>query len=184
MDYNLTMAKIQPVSLETANDAQAELLKAVEKRLGKVPNILATMANAPAALKSYLGLSEAMAQSSLSYPLRECLSLAISEKNNCDYCLAAHTVIGKMSGLSEEETRLARQAKANEPEHEAALKFALRVMETNGFISEDDRAAAKSAGLGDQQQIEIVAMIALNTLTNLFNHIADTDIDFPPAPEL
>ena len=88
-----------------------------------------------------------------------------------------------MSGLSEADTIEARKGKASDERDAAALTFALRVMETNGFISDEDRQAAINAGLGEREQIEIVGMIALNTLTNLFNHIAETDLDFPEAPE-
>ncbi|MFO7726040.1 MAG: carboxymuconolactone decarboxylase family protein [Oceanipulchritudo sp.] len=176
------MAKIEPVNVEEANDRQKELLQAVKGKMGNVPNILGTMVHAPSVLKSYLAMSEAMGESSLSPALRERLSLAISEKNGCGYCLAAHTVLGKMNGLSEKETIEARQGKAGDARDEAALTFALRVMETNGYVSDEDREAARDAGLGEQQQIEIVGMIALNTLTNLFNHVAETDLDFPQAP--
>ena len=176
------MAKIQPVSMTEATGLQLELLQAVEKKMGKVPNILGTMAHAPAVLKTYLAMSEALGQSSLRASLRERLALAISEKNDCAYCLAAHTVIGKMNGLTEEETIAARNGTAADPMEAAALTFALRVLETNGFVTDADREAAAQAGLTPQQQIEIVGVIALNLLTNLFNHVADTDIDFPPPP--
>lgn len=180
--YFPTMAKIQPLTIETAEGPQLELLQAVEQKMGRVPNILGAMAHAPAVLKTYLSMSEALGQSSLPASLRERLALAISEKNNCAYCLAAHTVIGKMNGLTEAETIEARNGTASDPRDAAALTFALRVMETNGFVTDADRDTAQQAGLDAQQQIEIVGVIALNLLTNLFNHVADTDIDFPEAP--
>ena len=176
------MAYIQPVTIEAANAEQKVLLEKVKAKLGRVPNILGTMATAPAVLKSYLGISEAMAGASLPAAIREQLALAIGEKNNCTYCLAAHTVIGKMNGLSEEDTIDARNGKASDHTAQAAIDFALKVLETNGFVSDADRQAATAAGLNDQQQIEIVGVIALNLLTNRFNHVADTDIDFPAAP--
>lgn len=168
--------------MDAATGLQLELLQAVKKKMGKVPNILGTMAHAPTVLQTYLSMSEALGQSSLPAALRERLALAIAEKNDCSYCLAAHTVIGKMNGLTEEETLAARHGEAADPRDAAALTFALRVLETNGFLTEADREAAAQAGLEAQQQIEIVGIIALNLLTNLFNHVADTDIDFPPAP--
>lgn len=169
--------------MSQADDRQKELLNTVKQKMGGVPNILGTMAHAPSVLNSYLMMSEAMGESSLSPALQERLSLAISEQNGCDYCVAAHTTLGKMNGLSEQETIDARHGKAADPRDEAALTFALRIMETGGFLSDADREAARSAGLADKEQIEIVGMVALNTLTNLFNHVADTDLDFPAAPE-
>lgn len=169
--------------MSQADDRQKELLNTVKQKMGGVPNILGTMAHAPSVLKSYLMMSEAMGESSLSPALQERLSLAISEQNGCDYCVAAHTMLGKMNGLSEEETVQARQEKASDPRDQAALTFARRIMETKGFVTDSDREAAAKAGLDPQQQIEIVGMVALNTLTNLFNHLADTDLDFPAAPE-
>lgn len=177
------MAKINPLNPERANERQQELLGMVKKKMGGVPNILGTMAQAPAVLQAYLTFSGAMEESSLPPALRERLSLVISERNECGYCLAAHTALGKMSGLSEEETVQARQGKAPDPRDQAAMDFAVRVMETKGFVSDEDREAAKENGLGNQQLIEIVGMVALNTLTNLFNHVAETDLDFPEAPK-
>lgn len=176
------MAKIEPLQTSDANAQQQELLDQVKKKMGGVPNILATMAHAPAVLQSYLSFSGAMGESSLSPALRERISLAVGQRNTCDYCLAAHTALGKMAGLSEEETIQARKGEAATPMDAAAVKFALRILETNGFVTDGDHEDAKAAGLTDQQIIEIVAMVALNILTNLFNHVVDTEVDFPAAP--
>lgn len=177
------MAKINPLQTDHADEKQQELLQTVQKKMGGVPNILGTMAKAPAVLQAYLGFSEAMAESSLPPALRERLSLYISELNGCDYCLAAHTAIGKMSGLSEQETVEARQGKAPDPRDQAALDFARRVVESKGFVSDEDREAARQNDLGEQQMIEITGMVALNVLTNYFNHVVETDLDFPQPPK-
>ncbi len=176
------MAKIQSLQASEANAQQQELLEEVKKKMGSVPNILGTMAHAPAVLRSYLSFNEAMSESSLPAGLRERISLAVSQRNHCDYCLAAHTALGKMAGLSEEETVDARRGEASTPMDAAAVKFALRVVETNGFVTDEDHENAKAAGLTEQQRIEIVGMVALNFLTNLFNHAVDTELDFPAAP--
>ncbi len=96
------MPRIQPVNRRTADAQTNELLASVEKKMGRVPNIVATMANSPAVARAYLGLSQALAGGSLSPQLREKLALAVGEQNNCDYCVAAHTALGKGAGLSDE----------------------------------------------------------------------------------
>ena len=105
------MARLQPVSKDT-NDQAASLLDGVQKKLGMVPNIIATMANSTAVANAYLGFSQSLAGGSLPARLREQIALVVGETNGCDYCVAAHTALGQKAGLSEQETCDARKALA------------------------------------------------------------------------
>lgn len=178
------MARIQPVTADNAPADSKPLLQAVQKKMGGVPNVLGTLANAPAALQSYLDLSEALSKGNFSAGERERIALAIAETNDCGYCLAAHTKIGKGAGLSEEETLHARRGEGSDPKNAALAAFAAKVVESRGNPTEADLEAFKGAGWTDAHVIEVIAHVALNTLTNYTNHIAETEVDFPAAPEL
>jgi AhpD family alkylhydroperoxidase len=110
--------------------------------------------------------------------------LAVGETNNCGYCVAAHTALGKGAGLSEAETVDARYADSQDEEERAALQFAHKVVSERGWVSDDDVQRVRQAGYNDGEIGEIVANVALNIFTNYFNHVAGTEVDFPVAPEL
>ncbi len=152
---------------------------------GKHFNIFKGLANAPAALEAYLALSGALAKGSLTPGEREAIALAISEANECDYCLAAHTAIGKGAGLSEAQTIEARKAAFDgDSRMDALVKFAMKVHEKRGFVSDGDIAEFKSGGFDDGHVAEVVANYALNIFTNYFNHVNESEVDFPTAPAL
>ncbi|MEW4563346.1 carboxymuconolactone decarboxylase family protein [Bremerella sp. JC770] len=173
------MPRLQPIPLEQAEGKQRELLDAAKKKLGKHINIVATMANSPAVLEAYLGFSGAMGHSKLSAKAREAVAMRIGEKNHCQYCVSAHTAVGKMVGYSEEETVKVRQGESADPTIQAVVDLAGAISDTKGFISDQQFEAAKAAGLGDEEIAEVVGLVALNYFTNFFNHVAETEVDFP-----
>ncbi|PQO30632.1 peroxidase [Blastopirellula marina] len=173
------MPRLQPISLEQAEGKQRELLDAAKKKLGKHINIIATMANSPSVLEAYLGFSGAMGHSQLSAKAREAVAMRVGEKNQCQYCVSAHTAIGKMVGYTEEETVKVRQGEAADAKEQAVLDLTDAIAQTKGFISDDQFNAAKAAGLSDEEITEVVGLVALNFFTNFFNHVAGTEVDFP-----
>ncbi|MFG0258472.1 MAG: carboxymuconolactone decarboxylase family protein [Phycisphaerales bacterium JB043] len=173
------MPRIQPLTKDSAPQASIELLEAVEKKLGKVPNLLGTMANAPAALQAYLSLSQILDSSSLSPHLRESVALAIATQSGCGYCGSAHSAIGKMVGLESDQIESALRASSNDPKTQAAINLALSIVRDRGWVSDDDFNAARNDGLTDAEIAEIIPLTLFNLYTNYFNHIAETEIDFP-----
>ena len=178
------MARIAPVNPATATGKAKTLLDAVKQKLGMVPNMMSTMAQSPAALDGYLAFSGALSSGLLDAKLREQISLVVGQNNACDYCLSAHSAIGKMVGLQPADITAARTGQASDPRRAAALSLASRIVETRGNLKDADVQAARGAGLGDGEIAEVVANVALNIYTNYFNHIAATEIDFPKAPAL
>ncbi|MEM6393108.1 MAG: carboxymuconolactone decarboxylase family protein [Planctomycetota bacterium] len=173
------MPRFQPTTLDTAPDASKPLLEAVQSKLGRVPNIYGTMAHAPAVLKFALQGSGILGETSLSAAVREQIALTVAGANQCEYCAAAHTAIGKMNGLDDDQTTAALRAEADDPQAQAAVTLARQLVEREGHPTDDQIAAFKAAGYGDQQVQEIIAVVAFNIFTNYFNHVAQTDIDFP-----
>jgi uncharacterized peroxidase-related enzyme len=178
------MPRIDPVDRATAPAKTQQLLDQVERTLGTVPNIIATMAQSPALTAAYLGFSEALSQGSVRPTLREQIALAVSQNNQCDYCLAAHSAIGSSLGLSEDQVRDARTATSPDRKIEIALQFARRVAEQRGFVANADLDAMRTAGYSEAAIVEIVGYVALTVFTNYFNHVAETEVDFPTAAEL
>jgi len=173
------MPRIAALTESNIPDAAAPLLKGVKQKLGRVPNIYTTVAHAPAVLKGMLSAGGALGETSLSGALREQIALAVGGANRCDYCAAAHTAIGKMNGLTDEQTQAALAGTADDAKAQAAIDFARAILDREGFVTDEQIAAVKDAGYNEQQVIEILAVTAYNIFTNYINHLAETDIDFP-----
>ncbi len=145
-----------------------------------MPNLFRTVANSPATLEGYLGLNGALAKGALDGKTRERVALAVSEINGCNYCLSAHTYIGKnLAKLDDAEITANRNGALNDPKADAAVRFAASIAHERGHVSDTQFAAVKNAGFSDAEIIEIVAHVALTTLTNHVNEVAKTVIDFP-----
>lgn len=178
------MARIEPISPKDATGKAKDLLDGVQAKFGKAPNIFKVMANSPAALEGFLQLHGALADGVLSESFQEQIALCVSQINNCNYCLAAHTAIGKGVGLSEDETLASRRGVSADSKTLAGLEFARKVVSSQGWVSDDDYNAVTQAGYSSEEIIEIVAQVAKNIFANYFNHLAETAIDFPAAPDL
>ena len=169
-----------PASIEASPAAAQPLLHAVKKQLGVVPNLFRVVGNSPAALEGYLGLNGALGKGELEAATRERIALAVAEVNGCDYCLSAHTLLGKnLAKLSEAEIAANRDGMSTDSKADAAVRFAVKLVKARGHVSDADVQAVKKAGYNDAQVIEIVLHVALNTLTNYVNEVAKTEIDFP-----
>jgi uncharacterized peroxidase-related enzyme len=173
------MTRITAIEPAKATGKAKELLDAVKNKIGRVPNMMRTMAHSPAVLEAYLNFSAALAGGQLNAKLREELALLSAEMNACSYCAAGHTALAKTVGLSEDAILLARKGRSLDPKTDAALNFARALVETGGEISDADVQAAKDAGFSDGEIGEIIANVALSIFTNYFNTVAQTEIDFP-----
>ena len=181
---NVKVPRLKPIDRFSAGPETRALLDRVEQRLGMVPNMIATMAQSPAVANAYLSFAEALSDSLLSPTLGEQLALAIGQANACRYCLTARAAIGRAVGLSDDELRDARRATSPDRKTETALRFAMRILDRRGRVSDDDVAAVREAGYGETEIAEIVAHVALNLFTNYFNHVAQTDVDYPPLADV
>lgn len=171
--------RIKTLDPETTTGKSKELFDAVQNKLGFIPNLIKVFGNSPATLQTYLSLGDLTASGNFSNKFREQLALAIAEENECNYCLSAHTAIGKMNGLTTAETEQNRKGLAADEKVQAGLNLAQSITKNRGNISSDEIAAAKVAGYNDSDILEIVLNVVSNTLTNYVNHIAQTEIDFP-----
>ena len=180
------MSRINAPATVNASPATARpMLEAVHKQIGVVPNLFRLVANSPAALEGYLGMSGALADGALPAATRERIALAVAQINGCDYCLSAHTYMGKnLAKLDAAEIAANRRGGSNDPKADAAVRFAAKVARERGHVGDDDVRAVRMAGYDDAQIVEIVQHVALNTWTNYINEVAKTEIDFPVADAL
>ncbi len=178
------MSRLPAINPEHATGQAQRLLKGVESKLGFAPNIMRTMANSPSVLQGYLDFSGALSKGSLSPKLREQIALAVSEVNDCQYCLAAHSAIGRSVGLSEEALGDSRRGESPDPKEATVLAFTRNVVTNRGRVSDEEVAKLRKAGFTEGDIVELIANISLTLFTNYFNHIAGTEIDFPAVSEL
>lgn len=171
--------RLTAINPADAKGKARELLDGVQKKLGMTPNLMRTMANSPAVLEGYLAFSGALAGGVLGPKHREEIALAVAQVNDCGYCAAAHTAIGKMVGLTGAQTEAALRGEGTDVKGTAALRLARRIIDERGAVSDQDLAQARAAGLGEPEIAEVVAHVALNVFTNYFNRLAATEIDFP-----
>src|SRR3954449_11847779 len=153
-------------------------LDAFTKNIGFTPNMLATFAQSPIAFNAWAALLGSLSKA-LDVKTRDSIGLAVSEVNGCNYCLTVHSFTAEhMAKLSAEDILLARKGRANDVKRDAAVQFARKVIETRGHVSEADLKVVREVGYTDANIIEIVALVAMYSLTNFFNNVFDHDKDF------
>lgn len=173
------MSRIQMIEKATATVAQRELLNAIEQQLGMVPNFLKVFANSPAALKAFLGLHGIAGDGELDPQTRERIALAVGQQNGCQYCVSAHTAIGRKAGLDAAEIEASRAGTSREAKAAAAVKFARALVEHHGEVTTAELMAVRNAGYGDAAIVEIITHVGMNTLTNILGKASRVKIDFP-----
>lgn len=173
------MPRITPIDPKTAEGAAKELLDGVQAALGATPNLMRTLAQAPAALEAYLGLSKSLSAGPFTNAVREQVALAIAGANHCDYCASAHTLLGRNAGVPDGELQANLEGRSSTPHTQALLDLARTIVDKRGFASDADLVQARDAGVSDAEVVALVAEVALNTFTNYLNHVAQTEVDFP-----
>ena len=173
------MPRINPIDPTTAPAGTKATLDAIKAKIGMVPNLHSTLAHAPAALNGYLALGDALSNGLLTPRQREIVALATGQANQCQYCVSAHTVLGKGAGLSPEAVRAARDGKSGNAQDNAVATLVARLIETRGAVRDSDLSSARLAGLDDARILEVVVHLSMNVLTNYTNNVAQTTIDFP-----
>ena len=169
------VALINPI--DTTPD-RAGVLAQVQAAFGATPNMFKAVANSPAALNSMWSAFGALGKGTLGSKLGEQIAVAVAEANRCEYCLAAHTALGKGAGVSAADLTAAQSGQSSDPKTAAALAFALKLVSKRGQISQDDVAAVRKAGFSDEHIVEILAHVALNIFTNYTNVAFDVPVDF------
>lgn len=176
------MSRIELLPENQASAETQELYGALKKQMGKVPNVYQVYGHSSAALKANLQMDGALSQGILTGAEVEIVALTVSEFNGCEYCIAAHTVVGKMQGMSEEQTIAARKGTYPDAKEQSLINFTKAILEKQGKVSNEDLQAFLNAGYDNAAVVEVIGQIAKNFFNNYTNHIAGTPVDFP-APK-
>jgi uncharacterized peroxidase-related enzyme len=172
------MTRIALVAPDTASAPAKPLLNQIQQAFGAVPNMFKAVAHSPAALQSLWGSFAALSGGVLDAKLGEQIAVAVADRNACDYCLAAHTTLGRKAGATAEEMAAAQGGESADPKTAAALRFALTLVNERGQVSDADMSAIRQAGFNDQEIVEILAHVALNLFTNYVNVAFQVPLDF------
>ncbi|MBH1988127.1 MAG: peroxidase-related enzyme [Burkholderiales bacterium] len=172
----MSRVNLQP---QQAPAASQPLLAQINQAFGATPNMFKAVANSPAALQSMWAAFGALGTGTLGAKLGEQIAVAIANRNRCEYCLAAHTVLGQNAGASATEMAAAQVGQSDDPRTAAALRFALKVVTDRAQLADGDVAELHEVGFKDEQVVEILAHVALNLYTNYINVALNVPVDFP-----
>ncbi len=178
------MPRTTAVDPATATGDLKQMFDQMEKGLGMVPNIFKGMAANPVILNAYFALDKSLAESTLTPRQREVVRMTTSVVNDCGYCQAAHTAISKGLKLEDDYIIAIRRGQVDDPQDQALITLTRRLIETKGFVANDELSAFQQAGFTEANITDVITIIAQKTLTNLFNHVHETEIDFPEIPSL
>jgi uncharacterized peroxidase-related enzyme len=173
------MPRTTALKPEQVPAASKPTLDAFTKNIGFTPNMMAAFAQSPIAFNAWATLLGSLSKA-LDVKTRDSIGLAVSEVNGCNYCLTVHSFTAEhMAKLPADEIILARKGHATDTKRDAAVQFARKVVETRGQISDADLKAVRDVGYTDANIMEIIALVAMYSLTNFFNNVFDHDKDFP-----
>jgi len=176
------MAKSVALKPEQVPAESKATLDMFTKNIGFTPTMMATFAQSPIAFNAWANLLGSLSKA-LDVKTRDSIGLAVSEVNGCDYCLTVHSFTAEhMAKMPADEIILARKGHASDPKRDAAVQFARKVIETRGKVADADLDALRAAGYTDANAMEIVALVAMFSLTNFFNNVFDPEKDFPAVP--
>lgn len=178
------MSKLKTLSKENASKESKEIFENLESKLGFVPNVYATIGNSAKALSATLSIGQTLQGGAFSGKETEAIALAVAQANDCGYCLAAHTAVGKMQGLTDDQTVEIRNGEIADKKLKALTDLAKAITEMRGYPKDELIEKFYDAGYSQTAFAELIVLVGLNTITNYTNHIAETEIDFPKAPAL
>ena len=165
-------------TVDSAPAASRETLAAVQKKFGFLPNLLGELAAAPAAVQAYVTLNELLGRTSLSPVAQQVVLVTTSIVNGCHYCVAAHTAGLKMTGFADDQIDALRAGRPlADPKLQALRVFTTGVVERRGRIGDADLQRFLDAGYARELVFEVLLGVAMKTLSNYSNHIADTPLD-------
>lgn len=176
------MSRLNLQDPKATSGSHSETFGEINSAFGTVPNMFKAIGNSSAALESMWTSFKALGKGSLDPKLTEQLAVHIADLNRCQYCLSAHTVLGKNAGATDAEMTAAQAGESADPRTQAALNFARKAVTEKGMLSSLDVEQVKSAGFSDAEVAELLAHVALNIFTNYTNVVFDVPVDFPLVP--
>lgn len=177
------MARLTVNTLETAPEQAKERMEMVQKANGFIPNLIGVLANSPQALEMYQEVGKINSRTSLTPEEIEVVQITAAAHNGCDFCVAGHTKIGTLKLKMPENVLNALRARTtieDNAKYQALAQFTMQLIDKRGKVSDEELAAIKAAGYSEQNILDVVLGVALATLCNYANNVAQNDIN----PEL
>lgn len=165
-------------TLKTAPDNSKEALAHAKETFGFIPNLEGILAEAPALLQGSMMLWDLFETTSFTAIERQVIYLTANYENSCNYCMAAHSGLAKMTGMSEENIEALRNGTPMpEPKLQALRRFTQKMVRDRGWVKDSEIEAFMAAGYNKQQVLEVILGIAVKVMHNYTNHIAKTPLD-------
>jgi uncharacterized peroxidase-related enzyme len=175
------MKKISvPGTREVSPESQV-LFEQLKHRVGKVPNLYATIGYSAHALRGFLDFEATLNKGAFNPKEREAIALVVSEVNGCEYCLAGHTVAAIRNGLTMDDTLHIRRGKVNDTKMNAIVQLAKAITETKGDPAPHYLENFYDAGLNDAALMDLIGLITVRVFTNYVYAMTSIPIDFPAA---
>ena len=174
------LSELTMLNPETASPQEKEVLEHAQRATGGIPNMYAYMANSPGLLETYLdGYSRFREASGFTPVEQEVVFLTISRLNACEYCMAAHSTLASGPSHVERDVIEAIRNGTTVPDDklQTLVEFVISMFETRGRPEEAHVERFLAAGFSERQMLEIVLALAVKTLSNYVNHLADTPVD-------
>lgn len=179
---NVTGTTFNVPTKNEVSPVNQEIFDTLNKALGFVPNLYATMAYSDQGLKRYLDYQNA--KTSFSNKEKEVINLIVSQVNQCIYCQSAHTVIAKMNGFNEEEILDIRRAKSDKPKYNALVKLAADITQNRGKVNDDLLEDFFTQGYNKGHLIDLIIQISDKTAMNYTHNLTQIPVDFPIAQSI
>ncbi|MFE3794494.1 carboxymuconolactone decarboxylase family protein [Nocardia tengchongensis] len=173
------MSEVPLVQRDSATGTVRDQLDQIHAAFGTVPAMFRAVANSPATLTAMWSAFGAYGGGALGPALSEQLAVAVANRNACEYCLAAHTALGRKAGVSGAALAAAQTGRSEDPRVAALLGFALRLVEERGQVTAEDVRVVREQGWTDEQIVETIGQVALNLFTNYVNIALGVPVDFP-----
>ncbi|AXX31784.1 peroxidase-related enzyme [Actinosynnema pretiosum subsp. pretiosum] len=173
------MSRVKLIDAQTATGEAKPLLDQVTGAFGVTPAMFKAVANSPAALKMMWAGFGALGEGKLGARLGEQIAVLVADRNACEYCLAAHTALGRKAGVSSEDMRQAQAGHSHDPRTRAALEFSEKLVRERAQVTDADVDALRAVGFDDEAIVELIAHVALNLFTNYVNVALGVPVDFP-----
>lgn len=173
------MTTLPLVNKSLASPETQDLLSTVEKKYGFVPNLISVLANSTATLQAYMTLSELMGKTSFTPEEQQIVLLSVSFENSCAYCMAAHSMVAsKMVGMSNEKLETLRDGKnLGDKKLNELARFTRKLVNGRGYVDQNSIKSFLDVGYTQQHILEVILGVAMKTLSNYTNHIAETPVD-------
>lgn len=165
-------------TIETAPDDSKEALAHAKETFSFIPNLEGIFAEAPALLQGSMTLWDLFETTSFTSVERQVIYLTANYENSCNYCMAAHSGLAKMIGMSEKNIEALRNGTPmQDPKLQALRQFTQKMVQDRGWVQDSEIEAFMAAGYSKRQILEVILGIAIKTMHNYTNHIAETPLD-------